>query len=736
MSIHRIRLPVDCRSLLPKLKNLCLNKAIRCTRRLYYRLLHHLINLENELYKENQDLLKEVNIRVIALSYSLENRLKRKYIKKLKWLFKRHNIKPRVRKTMFLTAWDNISPPQCLLNALEYGPCFAPTPIVRPEDIIPNVELLVKNMSLTMQDYCRWKARFQAENEKRNNKNALRFQTCIKETRDWLRRNDVVLIKADKTKGMVLIKRDSYRRKLHEYIISTESLIAPNNFLEALQQRVRRFTLTPLACLLDMERAVVQTPRTPRIFAFGKTHKPGTQLRPVVEKCNAPTFKLEKQLVKFIRKNMQDSPFSVKNAVELLRKLEDVMLMDKEWMTVLDYKALYPSIKLPPCFCALRDFLLAKISNSMKYHMEILELADLVCHTSFFQFEDKTYLQTRGVPMGSPMSAILCELVLRNLENDILPSFQEDILAYARYVDDIFILWKDNHRVNQFLDRINDNPYGLTLELEQENGSIVNFLDLTISCKDGEIGTDIYRKPTYLPIVIPRNSADPEHIKMAVFRSWIRRAHTHCTSVCDTYKELEYIKNMAMQQGYRRERIDALIANCRKRLPSQGGNQRKERIVLNYIPFLKGMVKKVTRDKDVRIVYKRNPTVYRLLRNDKGNYERSAMAGVYSIPLKDRRFNTNLVYIGATLRNLKKRIAEHKQSVNKNIDSTVLAAFAKQQNIEVFWDRASIIKATKSRQAVKHLEKLEIHKAQMHTSCINHRDADGLSSAWKSFYDE
>ncbi|XP_023229194.1 telomerase reverse transcriptase-like [Centruroides sculpturatus] len=177
--------------------------------------------------------------------------------------------------------------------------------------------------------------------------------------------------------------------------------------------------------------------------------------------------------------------------------------MDNEWMTVLDYKALYPSIKLPPCFCALRDFLLAKISNSMKYHMQILELADLICHTSFFQFEDKTYLQARGVPMGSPMSAILCELVLRKLENDILPSFQEDILAYARYVDDIFILWKDNRMVNQFIDLINDNPYGLTLELEQESGNNVNFLDLSITCKDGEIRTDIYWKPTYLPIVIP-----------------------------------------------------------------------------------------------------------------------------------------------------------------------------------------------------------------------------------------
>ncbi|XP_067143101.1 uncharacterized protein [Centruroides vittatus] len=414
-------------------------------------------------------------------------------------------------------------------------------------------------MKLTTQDYYRWKTRIYAEKVKRNNSTNIVFQQRIKETKEWLQKNDVVLLKADKSKGLVLIKRSSYREKLNEYIDSTECHLAPNNYLEALQQRVIRFTLTPLAKLLHMDAATLQAPRTPRMFAFGKTHKTGSQLRPVVEKCNALTFKIEKVLLKFIQSNMQVSPFSIKNSIELIQKLEDVTLMNEECLTVLDYKALYPSIKLPPCFCALRDFLFANIKNAAKYHTQILELADLICHTSFFGFEDKTYIQGRGVPMGSPMSYILCELVLRKLESSILPIVGNDILLYVRYVDDIFIVWKDNRNIKKFIDLMNQNPYGLTLELDQQSYNSVNFLDLTITCVGGEIRTNVYRKPTSVPIVIPRNSADPGHIKMAVFRSWIQRAQTHCTNVLDTIKELQYIRTTALQHGYRTEKIDALI---------------------------------------------------------------------------------------------------------------------------------------------------------------------------------
>ncbi|XP_023214537.1 uncharacterized protein LOC111617489 [Centruroides sculpturatus] len=284
------------------------------------------------------------------------------------------------------------------------------------------------------------------------------------------------------------------------------------------------------------------------------------------------------------------------------------------------------------------------------------------------------------------------------------------------------------------MERINDNPYGLTLGLDQESEKNVNFLDISITCKEGEIWTGIYRKPVYQPIIIPKNSIDTKQVKYAAFRAWIKRAYTHCTSLVDTYEELDYIQKVATQQGYHRKEIEALIKRMQIQNQQPPEIEQRKNVVINYFPFLNKIIRKVANKNKLRIIYRRNPTVYRLLRNDKKKDNRNSLTGIYSIPIKDRRFNTNLVYVGATMRSLRQRLKEHKYSMDKNIDSTVLAAFAKKQDVTVYWDSAAIVRATRSLQAVKHLEKIEIHKAHLATGCINHRDAEGLATAWRSFY--
>ncbi|XP_067143380.1 uncharacterized protein [Centruroides vittatus] len=320
-----------------------------------------------------------------------------------------------------------------------------------------------------------------------------------------------------------------------------------------------------------------------------------------------------------------------------------------------------------------------------------------------------------------------------SLECNILPSFQEDIVFYTRYVDDIFIIWSNDHNTRRFLNTINNNPYGLTLELDQESDFRVNFLDLTITCRDGAIQTNIFRKPVYQPSIIPRNSIDPDQFKLAALRAWVKRAYTHCSNICDIYKELEYVRSIATQFGYQRNVVNQLITSMQRRKQQPHRTEQRKTVVMDYIPFINKIVRKVSKERNLRIVYRRNPTVYCPLRNDKRKEKPNELTGVYSIPIRNQRFKSDLVYIGATLRSLQQRIKEHKQSVNRTIDSTVLAAFAKQQEMTVHWDSASIIKATRSKQAVRHMEKLEIYRAQLTSHCINHRDADGLSSAWKSF---
>ena len=56
-----------------------------------------------------------------------------------------------------------------------------------------------------------------------------------------------------------------------------------------------------------------------------------------------------------------------------------------------------------------------------------------VLDSTFFSFDNKIYKQSFGTLMGSPLSPIIADLVMRRLETVSLRSLNLDILFYYRY---------------------------------------------------------------------------------------------------------------------------------------------------------------------------------------------------------------------------------------------------------------------------------------------------------------
>ncbi|XP_023224600.1 telomerase reverse transcriptase-like [Centruroides sculpturatus] len=299
------------------------------------------------------------------------------------------------------------------------------------------------------------------------------------------------------------MKRETYERGLSEYLEATRCNEVENNMIDKLQSRVKRFASTKLATRLNMKNIIMDAPNAPKLFAFAKTHKEGQQLCPVVDKVKAPTRKLEEEVHNILTPHVEGYQFSITNTVDLIEQFR--VITSPSCITVLDFRSLYPSIEIPPCFCALRDFLFKKVDTNELHH-QVLELADLICYNSVFQFRGVMYSQTRGVPMGSSVSGDLCELVIRQLENRTLPNFLQDIILYKRYVDDIIILWRTTPNLTRFLEEMNENPYGLSLEIEQHSNSRIHFRNLDISFEDSIIRTSVYRKLSNLSAYIPFNS--------------------------------------------------------------------------------------------------------------------------------------------------------------------------------------------------------------------------------------
>ncbi|XP_067121906.1 uncharacterized protein [Centruroides vittatus] len=261
------------------------------------------------------------------------------------------------------------------------------------------------------------------------------------------------------------MKRETYKKAIEDYIEKTKCEKFNVNIIENIDRRVKKLEGTKLCTVLPfLKKCRNPRPAIPRSFAFAKTHKEDKQVRPIVEKCRGPTFVLEKRLHKFISSQLESNALVAQDPGTVVKEIQHISLMEEEVGTVLDYENLYPSITILSCKEALLELLFSRIPQLIHYNNEVVELANLICYESIFSYDGQTYRQKRRIPIGSPISGILCELVVRKLEKRVLYDFRKDIVYFKRYVDDIFILWNNNRKINEFIESINRNNDGLKLK--------------------------------------------------------------------------------------------------------------------------------------------------------------------------------------------------------------------------------------------------------------------------------
>jgi hypothetical protein len=158
--------------------------------------------------------------------------------------------------------------------------------------------------------------------------------------------------------------------------------------------------------------------------------------------------------------------------------------------------------------------------------------------------------------MGSPLSGMLVEIFLQDLEQQRIKHLLEDgnVIYYNRYIDDIIMIMIYNQtKINPKIisEQFNVQHKDLHFTINDELNNQINYLDLNLINKQGQIEMEIYRKPTATDITINKNSCHPKEHKLAAYRSWIHRLRVLPISETKRQHELNTILNIALNNRYK-----------------------------------------------------------------------------------------------------------------------------------------------------------------------------------------
>ena len=127
---------------------------------------------------------------------------------------------------------------------------------------------------------------------------------------------------------------------------------------------------------------------------------------------------------------------------------------------------------------------------------DIISLLRFTHSNSFFTYNSTTYRQFHGCAMGSPVSPVIANLYMEEIEERAITNTTYPPKEWDRYAEDVFCIMKKD-AVSSFHKELNSIDPHISFTIEHEANGQIAFLDTLISWNSGTITTNVYRKPTH-----------------------------------------------------------------------------------------------------------------------------------------------------------------------------------------------------------------------------------------------
>ena len=387
--------------------------------------------------------------------------------------------------------------------------------------------------------------------------------------------SSIVITKPDKGKGVVILNKTDYINKLSnlisdpskfkvlkvdifKHILKIETKI--NNFV----RKLKSLNVLPPDSDLHISGTIPGS-----IYGLPKIHKPNVPLRPILSAINSPTYKLAKFLVPHLQA-ITKNEYTIHDSFHFVDQIKNLSF-GQCYMASFDVEALYTNIPVSETINIITQSIFNNMSplnldpslNTDISSAHFKKLLQLATEDTIFLFNNILYQQIDGMAMGSPLGPSFANAFLAYYESiwiDQCPKSFKPIF-YRRYLDDCFIIFKDESHSSLFLNYLNHKHSHIKFTMEQENNCSLPFLDILIERKTDCFQTSVYRKPSSTVLGTNFFSFIPLRFKHNSILCKIDRAYKICSNWLNFHKEICYLQKKFSTNFFPPHMFDKIVAS-------------------------------------------------------------------------------------------------------------------------------------------------------------------------------
>ncbi|XP_058448913.1 uncharacterized protein LOC131428871 [Malaya genurostris] len=289
-------------------------------------------------------------------------------------------------------------------------------------------------------------------------------------------RDDLIVTKADKGKSTVVMNRAEYETKMLALVNDKETY-------EEIRNDLTVSTLKQINTMFDQwcdaewiekttkQRLKVYNCNPPRIYGLPKTHKDGIPLRIINSEIGTATYNAAKFVISILNCIVGKTEHHIVNSFDFVGDIRQHTIQDDCMMISLDVVSLFTNVPVDYAVENVRLRWTEIMAHTKVPENNFIDMLQLVLSFTFFKHQGRFFKQKFGLPMGSPLSPVVANIVLERIEMSALAQLRQEGIVpvfFRRYVDDCLVGVQREY-VDRMLEVFNSFHPRLQFTVELEN---------------------------------------------------------------------------------------------------------------------------------------------------------------------------------------------------------------------------------------------------------------------------